>query len=167
VTNRLEGTFTNPFDFPIRDCKLVFNDLVYIVRGTVGVGDVVDIRSDTTEKTIRSFLTRRTPLAEDKNKSQSIAWDSRDINLNRIMHMMMFYHRSGGQSYTGLTHSYHDFIEMTPNASMDRAIIVGKLENRISAVEIDGDGADELYDSSLTIVRVLLPVDKKDSKRKR
>ena len=163
---RLGGTFTNPFDVPLRDCKLFYKDLVYIVRGSVAAGDVVDIRSDTIEKTVRSFLTRKTHREDAKNKSQSVAWDSRDINLNRIMHMMMFYHGSGGQSYTGLTHSYHDFIEMTPNVSMDRAILVGQLKNRISTVEIDGEGADELYDSSLTIVRVLLPVEKKDPKRK-
>ena len=167
LSSRLEGTFSNPFDFPLRDCKLFHNDLVYIMRGTLAPGDVVDIRSDTTEKTVRSFLTRRTRRADDKDKSQSVAWDSRDVNLSRIMHMMMFYHGSGGENYTGLTNAYHDFVEMTPNVSMDRAILVGQLKDRISAIEIDGDGADEFYDSSLTLVRILLPVEVEISKRKR
>ncbi len=167
LSSRLKGTFTNPFDFPLRDCKLFHNDLVYIIRGTLPPGDVVDIRSDTTEKTVRSFLTRRTRRADDKNKSQSVAWDSRDVNLNRIMHMMMFYHGSGGQNYTGLTNAYHDFVEMTPNVSMERAILVGQLNDRVSTIEIDGNGADGLYDSSLTLVRVLLPVEVENSKRKR
>ena len=168
-SDQLEGTFANPFDVPLRDCKLFYNDLVYIIRsgGTLKAGDDVDIQSETTEKTVRSFLTRRSRSADDKNKSQSVPWDSGDIRIKRIMDMMMFYHGSGGQSYTGLTHSYHDFIEMTPNASMGQAILVGQLKDRASTLEIDGEQADDFYDSSLTIVRVLLPVENINKKRKR
>jgi hypothetical protein len=158
MTDRLEGTLINPFDVPLKDCRLFHENVVYVVEGTFAADDDIDIRSDTTEKTIRSYLTRRSRSNNDNNKSQSVAWDTRDVNLSRIMQMMMFFHGSGGESYTGLTHAYHDFIEMTPQCSMDRAILVGRLTDRVSTIKLDGKDADELYDSSLTYVRVLIPV---------
>lgn len=167
VTDRLEGTLTNPFDVSLKDCRLYYDDLVYVVEGTFSADDDIDIRSDTVEKTIRSFLTRRRRSSDDSNKSQSVAWDTRDVNLGRIMQMMMFYHGSGGERYTGLTHAYHDFIEMTPQCSMDRAVLVGRLTDRISTIKLDGKDADELYDSSLTYVRVLLPVERRNNPRRR
>jgi len=165
MRDALEGTFTNPFDVTLKECRLFYGDMVYVVNGSVLADGDVAIGADTAEKSVRSFLTRRARRADDKNKSQSVAWDSRDVNLNRIMQMMMFYHGSGGAKYTGLSHSYHDFMEMTPQSSMDRAILVGRIEKRVSTLKLDGEDADELYDSSLTIVRVLLPVERINEKR--
>lgn len=91
---RLEGTFINPFDVPLKNCALFFNDRVYLIEGTFPVDDDVDIQSGTTEKTIRSFLTRRASRAsdeDDQNKSQSVAWDPKSVDLTRIMQMMMFF----------------------------------------------------------------------------
>lgn len=165
MRDALEGTFSNPFNVTLKECRLFYNDMVYVVNGSVLADGDVAIGADTVEKSVRSYLTRRARRADDKNKSQSVAWDTRDVNLNRIMQMMMFYHGSGGAKYTGLSHSYHDFIEMTPQSSMDRAILVGRIEGRISALKFDGENADELYDSSLTIVRILLPVERVNEKR--
>ena len=165
VTDRLEGTFSNPFDVPLKDCRLFYDDTVYIVKGSLAPDGDAAIGSELLEKNVRSYLTRRSRRADDNNKSQSVSWDSRDVNLSRIMQMMMFYHGAGGANYTGLSHSFHDFIEMTPQCSMDRAVLVGRLEDRISTVKLDGEDADELYDSSLTIVRVLLPVERRTEKR--
>lgn len=167
LTDRLEGTLNNPFDVPLKDCRLFHENSVFVVEGTFAADDDIDIRSDTTEKTIRSYLTRRSRSSDDNNKSQSVAWDTRDVNLGRIMQMMMFYHASGGESYTGLTHAYHDFIEMTPQCSMDRAILVGRLADRVSTIQLEGKDADELYDSSLTYVRVLIPVERRDISRRK
>ena len=165
VTDRLEGTFSNPFDVPLKDCRLFYDDTVYIVKGSLPADGDAAIGSELIEKNVRSFLTRRSRRADDKSKSQSVSWDSRDVNLTRIMQMMMFYHGAGGANYTGLSHSFHDFIEMTPQCSMDRAVLVGRLDDRFSTVKLDGEDADELYDSSLTIVRVLLPVERRIEKR--
>lgn len=165
VTDSLEGTFTNPFDVPLKDCRLFFGDMVYVVNGTLPADGDIAIGADTVQKTVRSYLTRRTRRSDDKNKSQSVSWDTRDVNLGRIMQMMMFYHGAGGSSYTGLSHAYHDFMEMTPQCSMDRAILVGRLDDRVSTLKLDGEDADELYDSSLTIVRILLPVERRNKKR--
>lgn len=161
ISDRLEGTFTNPFDVPMKDVRLFYNDLVYVVNGSVPPDGDIAIGADTIEKTVRSYLTRRSRQADDKYKSQSVAWDTRDVNLGRIMQMMMFYHGAGGSKYTGLSHAYHDFIEMTPQRLMDRAILVGRLDDRVSTLKLDGEDADELYDSSLTLVRVLLPVERR------
>lgn len=165
--DRLEGTFTNPFNVPLRDCAIFFNDRVYLISGTFPADGDIDIRSDTNEKTVRSFLTRRARRVDEENKSQSVAWDPSDIDLTRIMRMMMFYHGSGGSGYTGLSHSFHDFIEMTPQSSLNRAILVGRISDRVSSIELDGQPADDLYDSSLSLVRVLMPVEPKTESGKR
>lgn len=166
VSDRLEGTFTNPFDVPLKDVRLFYNDLVHVVNGTVPADGDIAIGADTVEKTVRSYLTRRSRRTDDNFKSQSVAWNTRDVNLSRIMQMMMFYHGAGGSKYTGLSHAYHDFIEMTPQRSMDRAILIGRLDDRVSTLKLDGEDADELYDSSLTLVRVLLPVEQRNKNDK-
>ena len=165
-TNRLEGTLTNPLNVKLKNCRLFFDDLVYIID-RLDIDETIDILSDTNEKTVRNYLTRKTRRLDDNNKSQSLAWDTRDRNVSRILDMMMFFHGAGGKSYTGLSHSFHEFIEMTPNASMNRAVLVGQPANRFSSITIDGESADENYDSSYTVVRVLLPVERKNENRKR
>ena len=165
---RLEGTFINPLDVPLKNCAIFFNDRVYLIEGTFPVDDDVDIQSGTTEKTIRSYLTRRTSGgADDKSKSQSVAWDPKSVDLTRIMQMMMFFHGSGGESYTGLSNSFQDFVEMTPQSSLNRAILVGRISDRVSSIEFDRKNADDLYDSSLSFVRVLMPVEPNTESRKR
>ena len=164
--DRLEGTFSNPFNVPLKNCRLFYEDLVYVVgsRGVMKPGVPLDVFSETSEKNIRSFMTRRFRLEGETNKSQSVAWNPRDRNLPRIANMMMFYRSSGGQEYVGLSHAYHEFVEMTPTLSMDRAILVGELENRVSELKIDDQPAGELYDTSLTMVRVVLPVRRTENK---
>ena len=81
--------------------------------------------------------------------------------------MLMFYDSTGGQEYTGLTHGFHKYVDMTPNLKLNRAILVGQLKKkRLSELTIDGDDASERYDTSVTIVRVMLPVDLSEDRRR-
>ena len=166
VDQRLKGTFTNPFDVPLKNCKLYFEDWVYIVRGTLAPGDTVDVISETLEKSAKSHLTRR-KMADSKKselKSQTIPWDPENADMSRIAQMMLFHNSCGGKSYTNMTHGYHEFVDMTSNLSLNRAVLVGRLVDRVSEIGIDGNPAEDLYDQSLTLVRVVLPVERKSKK---
>jgi len=145
---------------------LFFDGYVYLVRGTLGAEETVDIFSEMTEKDARSFLTRQ--RKSDTNsaiKSKSVPWDPTSDDLGRVALMMMFHESAGGKAYTGMTNQFHEFIDMTQGAQLDRAILVGTLLDRVTELEIDGESVSDLYDQSLSIVRVVLPVERVKRKR--
>ncbi len=166
VDDRLQGTFTNPFDQPLKNCMLFFDGYVYLVRGTLGAEETVDIFSEMTEKDARSYLTRQRISDSDSGiKSQSVPWDPTSDRIDRIALMMMFHRSAGGKSYTNMSNQFHEFIDMTPTAQLDRAVLVGTLLERVTEFEIDSQPVSDLYDQSLTMVRVVLPVERENRKR--
>ena len=72
---------------------------------------------------------------------------------------MMFYQAAGGVNYTGLTHDYHSFIDMTDHLNLKRAILVGEVASRGAVFNINGESVSDQYDQVTTIVRIILPVE--------
>ena len=72
--------------------------------------------------------------------------------------MMMFYRAAGGSNYTGLSHNYQPFADMSNNLYLNRAVLVGEVDKQGVELLIDEKSASEKYDQTVTIVRILLPV---------
>ena len=73
---------------------------------------------------------------------------------------MMFYQAAGGENYTGLTHGYFSKIDYSHLLKLKRAVLVGQIESA-SSLLVNGQEVKELYDSSVTMVRVVLPAESK------
>ena len=160
MRDRLRGTFTNPFDVPLVNCKLLFQDWAYVMSRPLDAGEIVDVFSETREKTARGILTRRRNRVDDSNKSQNRPWDPQDMSMLRIADMLMFHDAAGGQQYTGLTHDYHDHVDLTSRLTLGTAVLVGELKNGpMTRMTIDGEPAQSQYDHTDTIVRILFPVE--------
>ena len=161
--DRLSGTLKNPLDVGLYNGKVFFGNYVYLLKKPLQPGDVVYLDTDADEKTIRTVLNRRSSKGDsdrELGKTQSLPWDPRDKSLTRIADVMMFYQAAGGENYTGLTHGYFPKIDYSHLLKLQRAVLVGQIQSA-SSLLINGQEVKELYDSSVTMVRVVLPVESK------
>lgn len=153
---QLEGTLTNPLDKALTNCRILFEDWVYVLERPLEPGETIDIVTETREKYARSHYNRK---VNKDDKSSSTPWDPTDTRLNRIAEMMLFYEAAGGRGYTGLTHSYQAFVDMSHLPNLNHAILVGEFSGHVTDILIDGEApSEDYYDHQLTILRVSLPV---------
>lgn len=155
---QLRGTVTNPFDFTLTNCRVVFENWAYILDEPFRPGDTFDIQTGTSEKTLKSILTRKTKQ-EKVDRSDNSPWNPTDTRINRIADIMMFYKAAGGNNYTGLTHGYQPFIDMTDQLDLKVAILVGQVEQPGAVFRINDEKVLDQYDQVTTIVRVVIPVE--------
>ncbi len=154
----LSGTVTNPLPYQLKNCRLVFRDWAYVLDSTFDPGDTFDVRTEPDEKKLSALLTRRFTQSDEGNKSNNTAWNPTDTNIGRIASMMMFYEAAGGNNYTGLTHRYQPFMDMSRNLYLNRAVLVGEIEQIGAELLVDEKRVTDNYDQSRTIVRIILPV---------
>ena len=158
--DRLEGTFKNPLSVPIYNGKIFFGEYVYLLKQPLMPDVVTLIESDAKEKTLRSYLNRRSAKGKDGNdagRSQNRPWDPNEKSLTRIADVMMFYEAAGGQGYTGLTNGFHREIDFSRMLRLGQAVLVGQTEAG-SRIKINGQDVSDRYDSNITMVRIALPV---------
>ena len=161
--DRLSGTLKNPLDVTLYNGKVFYGNYVYLLKKPLEPGDVVYLDTDSDEKTIRTVLNRTSSQGisnRELGKTQSLPWDPRDTSLTRIADVMMFYQAAGGENYTGLTHGYFSKIDCSHLLKLQRAVLVGQVESA-SSLLVNGQEVKELYDSSVSMVRVVLPVESK------
>lgn len=166
---QLTGTVTNPFEFTLTNVRLMFENYAYVLTDSLEPGATFDVQTEASEKTLRGLLTRRikTKNKDNKNRSTNSPWDPEDTRISRIADIMMFYDAAGGKNYTGLTHDYQSFIDLSSQLNLKRAILVGEVQSQSSLLEINGESAADNYDSHTTIVRIVLPVEYLSGKKSR
>jgi hypothetical protein len=153
---RIEGTITNPFNIRLVNCRVLFENWSYVLPRPFEPGETISI-AEMRERTVKSYLTRRT---RKDDQSRNLPWNPTDNDLRRIADMMMFYDAAGGEEYTGLTHDYHDDIDLSGLLQLNRAILVGEYDGVTTELETNGQPASESYDQQLTVIRLVLPVDR-------
>jgi hypothetical protein len=164
--SRLEGTITNPFDLPLKNCRIFFENYVYVLEQPWEPGETISVETETKERTLVSLLTRRQRAADDATKLESVPWNENETRINRIADMLMFHSAAGGSNYTsGLTHNYHNFADMSSLLGLGRALIVAEVAGPASSLVINGLPGDTNYDQSVTLLRIVLPVNLMDRKR--
>ena len=77
----------------------------------------------------------------------------------------MFYRAAGGSNYTGLTHSYQDFVDLSDHLYLQRAILVGEIKPNVTNLKINDQSVSKEYDQTNTLVRILLPVTYQQQRR--
>ncbi len=157
--SRVEGTITNPLDVPIRNVHLLFEPYIYsLQKEQLEPDETFDIWSETRERSVRSWLNRRTKKSEKDNRSNNSPWDPRDTRITRIADMLMFHEAAGASNYTGLTHGYQGFVDMSDQLGLKRAVLVGQIDPIATKLKIDGEVATGKYDRADTLVRIVFPV---------
>ena len=158
---RLQGFVTNPLDVELKNGRILFENWAYLIDQPLDAGETINIESDTRERTASSYLTRR---IRDKEKGVNAPWNPEESRIDRIADVMMFYSAAGGGQYTGLTHGYQNFLDMSNALQLERAILVGEIDGVCTELTIgDPDSGDQEvnYDQVRTFVRIVLPVEYK------
>lgn len=165
-TARLEGTITNPFDIPLKNCRIFFENYVYVLDNPWEPGETISVETETKERTLVSLLTRRQRAADDATKLESVPWNENETRINRIADMLMFHSAAGGSNYTsGLSHNYHNFADMSSLLGLGRALVVAEVADPVSSLVINGEPREASYDQRVTLLRIVLPVTLMERKR--
>ena len=91
----------------------------------------------------------------------SSAYDSRSVDDIYIMTMASFYEAAGGTGYVGLSQSMLNNLELSDTIRLNHAVLVGHVNKAPTALSVNGELVTP--DDSRTIVRILLPVDRRPS----
>jgi hypothetical protein len=154
---RLSGTITNPFDFPLRNCRIYYEGWAYLFDQPLEAGDTVDLLTEARERTVKSILTQRDRVSSE-GKTQNAPWDLGEEDPLRILEMMMFHDSAGGQSYTGLVNRAHWQLEMSEHLDLKQAIFVAELPESVSRLELDGQPLKEGVDKRHSFIRLSVPL---------
>lgn len=139
--------------FQLTDCVLIHDRWAYVIPH-FSAAEPIDVES-IDPQTADTYFTRRKIVGQ---RDQSMAYDRAGLDRARILEMMMFYRAAGGRRYVGLLNRYQQFLDLSPQLGLDRAILIG-FGPPASAISVDGEPipADDSA-PHLTIYRFLLPV---------
>ncbi|MFW6171171.1 MAG: hypothetical protein ACODAD_11830 [Planctomycetota bacterium] len=127
----LEGVVTNPLDVELSRCSIYYQNWAYPIAGSLAPGESVRIRN-AQPLDLRWKLTGRSVEGTAETRSP---WRGDDLSdMDRLLRILMFHGAAGGQVYTGLTHRYQSFVDLSRHLKNGRAILVGRGERRASGV---------------------------------
>lgn len=166
----LNGTFRHELPVPLRDWVVVFGNRIYRARDEAraslppgqlwefqqGGSQISDLKSWLTgPREIREEPVRRAPGQQFASQPYSVGGrDPLDI-----VTMMSLYDLAGADGYTGLNHDALASLDMSDSIRLNYALVIGWIDLPATRLEIDGELIPET--ETTTIVRLLLPVDRR------
>ena len=109
------------------------------------------------ERTAAFYFSRREESESDKGGGRP--WNPQDDNLDRVAEMMMFHDAAGGRQYTGMTHGFQTYAELSEPVLLQRAILFGSIKDVCTQLNIESGSGDVAYDNASTWIRIVLPVE--------
>jgi len=158
VHGLLAGQLTNPLDCELTDCMVLYENWMYPVTGTLTPGKAVTF-DGVSPRNLEWHLSRRRVV---DTKEVVTRWDQASLEVPRILEMMMFYQAAGGAAYTGLTHRYQTYLDLSEHLRTGRAILVGRSSAADSRLARDHDGWDAKRVRQWAFYRVVFPVDRSE-----
>jgi hypothetical protein len=117
----LDGELVNPLPCELADCLVAHEDRLYRL-GTLGPGDRVRM-GELRAVHLEARLTERTVV---RDKDVSTRWEQDSTDIPRIIRIMMFHEAARGRSYTGLSHRYQSYVDLSGHLRLNRAVLVGR-----------------------------------------
>ncbi|MCA9047866.1 MAG: hypothetical protein KDA89_04015, partial [Planctomycetaceae bacterium] len=169
----LNGTFSHNLPSPVRNWILVHGNRIYRdnTNSEVAPGVVWDAASDgiyasdlkgylNGTRIVRTLTGKR---LVNRGSSQEITpYDAVSSDPFYIAAAASFYDASGGARYVGLSRSMVAALDLSDTIRLNHAVLIGSIDERATAVK-SGDRTLSPNEST-TIVRILLPVDRRPAK---
>lgn len=154
----LRGNVMNPLPVELTDCMLLYENWAYKLDRKGGVLQPGDATPIHLEKPL-NFNWRLTRRRVVEIKDITTPWEQRDLDVPRVLEMMLFHGVAGGDKYTQLHHRYQTYVDLSEHLANGRAVLFGRAEQRASEIRLNGQAAGENYDQTWTFYRVVFPVD--------
>ncbi len=121
------GTIKNLLDVPLAECLLVHGTWAYRL-GDIGPGETVTLAVDAPRSELKTVLTGRRYVQQEKSLRQRITpYDRSSTDIDYILSVMLFHEAAGGTRYTELSNAYQPFLDMSSLLKTGRAILVARI----------------------------------------
>jgi hypothetical protein len=150
----LDGDVVNSLPVGLADCLVSFEDKLYRL-GTLAPGQHVDLGG----RSPLNLEARITQKTIEGAREVSTLWRRDSTDLPRIVQMLMFHEVARGRNYTGLTHRYQPYLDLSDHLRLNRAVLVGRADDPITQLmNADGRPLAAEGTSSETWFRFVFPV---------
>ncbi|MDZ7620610.1 MAG: hypothetical protein U1E05_26705 [Patescibacteria group bacterium] len=158
------GVLTNALDVPLNDCLLAYGNWAYRL-GDIAPGAAVSLSADSPRSELKTVLTGRRYVQEDKSLRQRITpYDRANVDPDYVVGAMLFHEAAGGTRFTDLSNAYQPFVDMSSLLKTGQAILVARIERegkprRAANVLRDGLAIAGPDDRAVSIYRFVIPVE--------
>jgi len=153
----VSGTFRQPLSNDLSECMLAHGEKLYRL-GTLKAGQNVTVDPQSSLN-LEWRLTLRTVV---ESKDVATPWDQASLEVPRIVQMLMFHEAARGRSYTGLTHRYQPYVDLSEHVRLGQAVLVGRAAKPMTQLQQGGVPlADPQNTQTWTWYRLVLPVQPK------
>jgi len=153
----LRGRVVNPLNVDLDNVFVVYGRSAFLFKGVLKAGESFDVEADVVEKTISDYLNRR--RLKDMG-TEATPWNVTNTNMQRIMEIMMFYDKAGGQDYVNLLQRYQSEVDLSDVIGADSAVIVGRGKTPLHTMRLDQESTVDRYEEAWTYYRIVVPVAK-------
>ncbi|PQO29225.1 hypothetical protein C5Y96_15885 [Blastopirellula marina] len=153
----IEGVLTNPTDMELTDCYVFHGRWAYFVAKLPANGSARIVPGQSAQNTEKVLKRRRVQESTDGGE----LWDRQSTDVQRIMEITMFHSAAGGRSYSSLSNRFQSYVDLSSHITGDRAVLVGKVANPPSKIQVDGQPVDDTQTQSWSYVRIIYPVQKR------
>lgn len=169
----LDGAFQHHLPSPIHDWLIVYGNRLYRARDdsrkSLPAGQPWTFQPGAAEiSDLKSWLVgerelREPPMRRPTGQSASVLpYSSRGRDVLDIVTIMSLYGTAGGQNYTGLSHHALQRVEVSDSIRLNYAVVIGWMEQPVTKLNMNGTSLSD--SASMTVVRLLLPVDRRPAR---
>jgi len=158
ASGSVQGVVANPLQVELQDAVLFYGGWVYTIKRPLAPGAAVELTSGANQRSVDWRLNEKT--IDMENKDHSTPWDPANFDVPRIMDVMMFNKKAGGRGYTDLHNRYHDFVDLSDQLALNRAVLLARVQQPATNLIANDEQLDEEYEQRWTFIRVVLPVAK-------
>jgi hypothetical protein len=162
--DQLDGNVVNPLSVDLKDCMLLYHHWYYSMPSRILPGQSIRVSFETIPKDLSRRLNGRRVV---QGSEQITPWNPSERNsVPRLLEMLMFYKAASGPNYTSLLHRYQPHLDFSNLLNLDRAIMVGRLDEPLASLNVSGDAGTPsvIQDMDQTWVRLVFPVEQNQSK---
>lgn len=154
----LEGYVTNPLDIPISNPILVYQNTIYRLGEQLRPGQRVGM-NNRPRRALEWELTRRRGYdAKRPSAYTNTKWNPSEMDVRRLMEVMLHYEAAGGSAYTDLGLRYQGEIDLSEHLSLNRAILWGEVRRPAVKLTVNQRNATDGAERHWAFYRIVLPV---------
>jgi len=168
----LKGSFTHFLSAPIRDWVVVFGHRIYRARDkareSLAAGQKWTFEPGGSRiSDLKSYLTGRRPARETPveagfaQSSIPVAYNAGGRDPLDIVTMMSLSEVAGAGSYTSLSNHTLRRLDVSDSIRLNQALVIGWIGSPATLLEVDGAAVSGKSSNTITIVRFMLPVDRR------